>query len=356
MRFLSALGMCLAVAAIGCSDYARSTWPNQRPKALQAATADWSGAVGILYNANDAVVGVLYPPAPWEGHWVSAWHSPAGDVRRGKCLAGSQPGANGNTKLYCIQWDFSRSDPPAGSGVCGSADCRWAFADVQGQLYGAQDVQLQFIIETPLQVTISGPAQPITTAGTYTWTANPTGGDGQTYAYRWEYSTDSATWSDVGTSRSYSRTLSVGAPSFYLRVTVNSFGTQKAVVQPVSVDITIPPLTVSIDGPSVITAKGTYTWTANPAGGSGVYAYQWAVTFSGMSPTQLGNQQSQSMTVYGGDPDFYMRVTLTASGSTAVDSLFVKNCIGLGTGCYAFRSADPLFLATNTAALNGPSF
>jgi subtilisin family serine protease len=54
--------------------------------------------------------------------------------------------------------------------------------------------------------------------------ASVTGGNG-TYSYQWQYSTDNATWNNVGTNSStYTRNVSNYAPSFYLRVIVTSGG------------------------------------------------------------------------------------------------------------------------------------
>lgn len=59
---------------------------------------------------------------------------------------------------------------------------------------------------------------------TGTWYANPTGGNG-TYTYQWQYRAETGTtWSNVGTSSSYSRKASIYGPSFYLRVIVTSGG------------------------------------------------------------------------------------------------------------------------------------
>jgi subtilisin family serine protease len=77
---------------------------------------------------------------------------------------------------------------------------------------------------TPPAVSISGPDE-IYFAGSYTWEANATGGDG-TYSYQWQYrSVNSSTWTNVGTnSSSYTRMVGNYATSFYLRVTVTSGG------------------------------------------------------------------------------------------------------------------------------------
>jgi subtilase family protein len=89
-----------------------------------------------------------------------------------------------------------------------------------------------------------------------------------------------------------------------------------------------PPPSVSISGPSVITEKGTYTWTANPSGGSGAYTYQWSVYYQATGQTyQLGTARSQEVTVYAGDGAFEMRVTLISGTESASASQTVQECI-----------------------------
>ena len=336
MRVKPLLPSLLAMSVATCSDPAQPG-PQTLPTAVPMpffSTANWSGPVGQLYDANGAMVGTLISPTPWEGHYEVGWHSSSGNIRRGVCLAGSQPGPDGPTKLRCLMWTASRTTAPSGFFQCALADCSWAFRDATGKLYGAEEVRLEFIIETPVGVTVAGPQTPITSSGTYTWTANPSGGDGSTYAYWWGYSLDNVSWNQVASTRSYSRSLAAGDPSFYLKVIVASLSTQKTIVQSVAVNITVPPLSVTISGPNTISTKGTYTWTATPSGGVGGYSYAWEL-IQGGSRVGLENQSTQSMTVYGGDPDFYMKVTVTSGGSTVADSVFVRNCIGLGGGCGA---------------------
>lgn len=94
-----------------------------------------------------------------------------------------------------------------------------------------------------------------------------------------------------------------------------------------------PPLSATISGPSIITTKGTYTWTASPSGGTPPYSYQWAVRYVGGSRYSEGTQPSQSLTVYSGGSDFWMIVAVTGGGSVT-DSMYVTNCIGVPGGCY----------------------
>ncbi len=76
-------------------------------------------------------------------------------------------------------------------------------------------------INPPPKVTISGTTS-VSNPGTYTWTANATGGDG-TYGYRWAYHpSGSATWLTLGTAMTQSRYVTSSTPPFSLKVTVTS--------------------------------------------------------------------------------------------------------------------------------------
>jgi len=69
-------------------------------------------------------------------------------------------------------------------------------------------------------VTVSGPSS-ITTAGTYTWTANPSYGT-PPYTYQWQYrNVGSQTWNSLGTGQSQSRSIASGTPSFDIQVTMS---------------------------------------------------------------------------------------------------------------------------------------
>lgn len=80
-----------------------------------------------------------------------------------------------------------------------------------------------------------------------------------------------------------------------------------------------PPLVASIDGPTFITTKGSYTWTATRSGGSGGYTYQWQITYLNTGTTYtLGTAQAQSLVVYAGDGAFEMSVRVTSGGTNSV--------------------------------------
>lgn len=93
-----------------------------------------------------------------------------------------------------------------------------------------------------------------------------------------------------------------------------------------------PPLTTGISGPSAISTKGSYTWTATPGGGTGFYTYQWWQHMDGGTRYTLGTQQSQSVTVSAG-PNFWMVVTVVSGPASVSDSVYVTDCIGLTGGC-----------------------
>lgn len=93
-----------------------------------------------------------------------------------------------------------------------------------------------------------------------------------------------------------------------------------------------PPLTTGISGPSVVTTKGTYTWTATPSGGTGSYSYQWWQQVVGGGRYTEGTSASQSATVSAG-PDFWMIVQVYDGRTHVSDSVYVTDCVGQGSGC-----------------------
>lgn len=71
---------------------------------------------------------------------------------------------------------------------------------------------------------IDGPTS-ITSTGTYTWTAVPSGSSSGGYTYQWAYKDyGSSSWISLGTGQSASRGLSTSSSSFSLRVTVSAPG------------------------------------------------------------------------------------------------------------------------------------
>lgn len=93
-----------------------------------------------------------------------------------------------------------------------------------------------------------------------------------------------------------------------------------------------PPLSAHITGPSLISSKGTYTWSAFRSGGTGYYTYLWRMRDVGGSWYNLGTTQNQNHTVYSGDPDFDLELRVVSGTETMYDTLRVTNCIGV-PGC-----------------------
>jgi hypothetical protein len=170
----------------------------------------------------------------------------------------------------------------------------------------------------PPGANITGPAS-ISSTGTYTWQANPSGGNG-TYTYVWRYRVQGdATWTVVGTSTpSYSMTVGGLNPDFELRVDVTSAGLTG---QDISHLVNIVPPGANITGPAVISSAGTYTWQANPSGGNGTYTYVWKYRVQGDATwTVVGTSApSYSRTVGTTNPDFELRVDVTSAGLTGKD-------------------------------------
>ena len=119
---------------------------------------------------------------------------------------------------------------------------------------------IRYIYPSPVGVSISGPSS-ITQAGTYTWTAVVTGGNGF-YTYKWE-AYDGNAWYLKGTASSWSGSFAWNSGAFRaIRVTVTSGSWTATATMNVTVSIAQPAPTVYIDGESYISAKSTYTFTA----------------------------------------------------------------------------------------------
>jgi len=82
-------------------------------------------------------------------------------------------------------------------------------------------VRVDVMTPPPLTAMISGPTT-FSEAGTYSWTANPSGGI-ETYSYVWQYKdVGMQSWMDIGTGPVFSQRFSIAAPDFDLRVRVTS--------------------------------------------------------------------------------------------------------------------------------------
>ncbi len=93
----------------------------------------------------------------------------------------------------------------------------------------------------------------------------------------------------------------------------------------------VPRLSVTIQGPSRIESEGTYSWDASVSGGISPYTFNWKYCPDGGSCSDVGTSSSYSRTVWNGDPDFILVVTVTASdGQTATDDHWVDVCMDCG--------------------------
>jgi subtilisin family serine protease len=89
----------------------------------------------------------------------------------------------------------------------------------------------------------------------------------------------------------------------------------------------------SVFGLVVVSDPGTYQWNAltSPTGvGTGLYTYQWAVSYNGTTWSNVGTSQSYSRYVGPTHPNFHLRVTITSSGYVKSKSIYVQNYSG---GC-----------------------
>ncbi|HEX2204353.1 MAG TPA: S8 family serine peptidase, partial [Longimicrobium sp.] len=92
----------------------------------------------------------------------------------------------------------------------------------------------------------------------------------------------------------------------------------------------VPPVTVTMTGPSLVSTQGSYTWTANPSGGAGSYAYRWYESWDGVNYYDTGvTTKSYSGWVYAGD-QFWLRVVVT---SGAQQGSATKRVTGPSGGC-----------------------
>lgn len=84
------------------------------------------------------------------------------------------------------------------------------------------------------------------------------------------------------------------------------------------------PLLVSISGPSTIQMSDTYSWAANPSGGTGVYSYQWYHRYNHQTPTcnfqtgwsALGTASTQQLSVGPYEYNFELRVEVQSGNQS----------------------------------------
>jgi hypothetical protein len=169
---------------------------------------------------------------------------------------------------------------------------------------------------------ISGPTS-ISAAGTYTWTASATGGNGS-YTYSWEYRVQGGTWTSLGVSgASYSRTVATTDPSFELRVTATSAGLTGTASLLVSVTGSGPALSVSVGGDSYLYPGDVGYWYASVTGGNGTVSYQWQYRTS--TTTTWTNVGTNSPSYSRSAPlrSFYVRVIATSGGVSATSNSYL---------------------------------
>ena len=198
------------------------------------------------------------------------------------------------------------------------------------------------ITPTPVAANITGTTS-ISTAGTYTWQANASGGDG-TYIYCWEYRVQgSSTWTIVSSASSYSRSVALGDPPFELRVAVTSVGVTVADTHLVSVAGAITAPVPTITGPSTVTTAGTQTWQVSSTGGNGSYTYSWQYRATGTSTwTTVGSGSSYSRSVASGNPDFELKVIATSGGLTGSDTHLVD--VNIAASALAVTISGPFLI------------
>jgi len=104
-----------------------------------------------------------------------------------------------------------------------------------------------------------------------------------------------------------------------VRQDFNQFGT---------LETFIPPLDVTISGPSFIDQTGTHNWSANVQYEEGSVSYQWSIQYEGSSAwNTLGTSSSQSVFV-SDDTDFKLRVVVTDAVDTDTDFQSVTVSLG----------------------------
>ena len=210
-------GVTTVVAAGNASDNACYYSPARAAAAItvgasnsgdqQAWFSNWGGCVDVY--------------APGEGITSSTLY---GGVTSMDGTSMAAPHVAGAAALY-LQGNPSATPATVGSAILGNATTY----HLGGLGAGSPNLLLYTLsggVVTPppstLSAYIDGPSE-IYAAGTHSWSAYASGGNGS-YTYQWQYSV-TGTWTNVGTnSPTYSRFVSGTAPSFSLRVIVTSGG------------------------------------------------------------------------------------------------------------------------------------
>ena len=202
-----------------------------------------------------------------------------------------------------------------------------------------------------------------TAPATLTQSSAPSGGDG-TYSYRWQFSTDNVTWTNVstgGTSSTYTPGALTVNTYFRRRVTDGNCG----YVYSNSVYITVYEAVTSgsIGSAQSVcnnTAPATLTELTAPTGGSGTYTYQWQVSANGSSWSNITGATNQTYSPGALTANRYYRRIVTGGtcGSATSASILISVYSALAPGtigndqsiCY---NTSPATLTQATAPSGG---
>ena len=146
----------------------------------------------------------------------------------------------------------------------------------------------------------------------------PTGGNG-TYAYQWQSSTDNATFTNITAATSASYDPQTITQTTYYRRVVNSTGSSCSAATSNIVTVTVnPTLTAgTISGDQTFCTSGdpaAFTQTA-PAGGSGVYTYQWQSSTNNTTFTDITGATSSTYDASSISQTMYYRRVVSSTGS-----------------------------------------
>lgn len=145
--------------------------------------------------------------------------------------------------------------------------------------------------------------------------------------YAYVMADKTATWtssnSAVAAVSSSGLVTGVGVGTATITATIDGVSGASAIA------VLYPLMTAGVSGPTFIDgagAPGTYTWTANPVGGSGAYAYAWELRPAGYTQwLAVGSARSYSQGVYSGSGSFDLRVTVTSTdGQTTQVGVYVE--------------------------------
>jgi hypothetical protein len=174
-------------------------------------------------------------------------------------------------------------------------------------------------------------------AGTETYTAQVSGGDGLSFV--WEMlPAGSSTWQNLGVnSQTLTQTFTAGGSysNRQYRYTVSSLG-KSSTSSPISVTVANPLYTqpsVSIMGPMDITTLGTNTWVAATTGGNGTYTYEWYISYAdhgGVWYTLPETGGTLSLDIDAQTPNFQLEVVVHSGNLGDVNFTAVTNSAGCG--------------------------